>query len=146
MMLEQSRDAKMSRLPQSETRTLAGTVVLVEDDADIGRLVEHHLQKAGFASRWFRTATNVIRETENQPPVLFLLDLMLPGIDGFELCQSIRKHEVLRELPIIILTARTGAADRRLAIKLGANDYITKPFSPTDLIMRVRALCQGGSL
>ena len=146
MMLEQSRDAKMSRLPQSETRTLAGTVVLVEDDADIGRLVEHHLQKAGFASRWFRTATNVIRETENQPPVLFLLDLMLPGIDGFELCQSIRKHEVLRGLPIIILTARTGAADRRLAIKLGAKDYITKPFSPTDLIMRVRALCQGGSL
>jgi len=145
-MLEQSGDAKMSRLPQSETRTLAGTVVLVEDDADIGRLVEHHLQKAGFASRWFRTATNVIRETENQPPVLFLLDLMLPGIDGFELCQSIRKHEVLRGLPIIILTARTGAADRRLAIKLGANDYITKPFSPTDLIMRVRALCQGGSL
>jgi DNA-binding response OmpR family regulator len=146
MMLEQSRDAKMSRLPQSETRTLAGTVVLVEDDADIGRLVEHHLQKAGFASRWFRTATNVIRETENQPPVLFLLDLMLPGIDGFELCQSIRKYEVLRGLPIIILTARTGAADRRLAIKLGANDYITKPFSPTDLIMRVRALCKGGSV
>ena len=145
-MLEQSGDAKMSRLPQSETHTLAGTVVLVEDDVDIGRLVEHHLQKAGFASRWFRTATNVIRETENQPPVLFLLDLMLPGIDGFELCQSIRKHEVLRGLPIIILTARTGAADRRLAIKLGANDYITKPFSPTDLIMRVRALCQGGSL
>jgi DNA-binding response OmpR family regulator len=146
MMHEQSRDAKMSRLPQSETRTLAGTVVLVEDDADIGRLVEHHLQKAGFASRWFRTATNVIRETENQPPVLFLLDLMLPGIDGFELCQSIRNHEVLRGLPIIILTAKTSAADRRLAIKLGANDYITKPFSPTDLIMRVRALCQGGSV
>jgi DNA-binding response OmpR family regulator len=145
-MHEQSRDAKMSRLPQSETRTLAGTVVLVEDDADIGRLVEHHLQKAGFASRWFRTATNVIRETENQPPVLFLLDLMLPGIDGFELCQSIRKHELLRGLPILILTARTGEADRRLAIKMGANDYITKPFSPADLIMRVRALCQGGSL
>ena len=146
MMHEQSRDAKMSRLPQSETRTLAGTVVLVEDDADIGRLVEHHLQKAGFASRWFRTATNVIRETENQPPVLFLLDLMLPGIDGFELCQSIRKHELLRGLPIVILTARTGEADRRLAIKMGANDYITKPFSPADLIMRVRALCQRGSL
>jgi DNA-binding response OmpR family regulator len=146
MMLEQSRDAKTSGLAQSETRTLAGTVVLVEDDADIGRLVEHHLQKAGFASRWFRTARNVIRETENQPPVLFVLDLMLPGIDGFELCRSIRKHEVLRGLPIMILTARTGAADRRLAIKLGANDYITKPFSPRDLIMRVRALCQGRSV
>ncbi len=138
--------AKMSRLPQSETPTLAGTVVLVEDDADIGRLVEHHLQKVGFATHWFRTATNVIRETENKPPVLFLLDLMLPGIDGFELCRSIRKHELLRRLPIIILTARTGAADRRLALKIGANDYMTKPFSLADLIMRVRALCQGGSV
>lgn len=146
MMHEQSRDAKMSRLPLSETRTLAGTVLLVEDDADIGRLVEHHLQKAGFATRWFRTATNVIPEAENHPPVLFVLDLMLPGIDGFELCQSIRKHELLRGLPIVILTARTGEADRRLAIKMGANDYITKPFSPVDLIMRVRALCQDGSL
>src|SRR6266478_3108923 len=140
----QSSNAKMSR-HQSERPTLAGTVVLVEDDADIGRLVEHHLQKAGFATRWFRTATNVIRETENHRPVLFVLDLMLPGIDGFELCQSIRKHELLRGLPIIILTAKTGEADRRLAIKIGANDYITKPFSPADLIMRVRALCQGGS-
>jgi DNA-binding response OmpR family regulator len=146
MMHEQSRDAKRSRPPQPETPTRSGTVVLVEDDADIGRLVEHHLQKAGFATRWFRTATNVILEAENHPPVLFVLDLMLPGIDGFELCQSIRKHELLRGLPIIILTARTVAADRRLAIKIGANDYITKPFSPADLIKRVRALCQGGSV
>jgi len=131
---------------QSEPPTLAGTVVLVEDDPDIGRLVEHHLQKAGFATSWFRTATNVIREAENHPPVLFVLDLMLPGIDGFELCQRIRKHELLRGLPIVILTAKTGEADRRLAIKNGANDYITKPFSPADLIMRVRALCERRSV
>lgn len=146
MMHERSRDAKMSQLPQSEARTLARTVVLVEDDADIGRLVEYHLQKAGFACRWFQTATNVIRETKNQPPVLFLLDLMLPGMDGFELCQSIRKNELLRGLPIIILTAKTGEEDRRLAMKSGANDYITKPFSPADLIMRVRAQCHGDSV
>lgn len=136
--------AKMSRPPNSSPPG-AGTVLLVEDDVDIGRLVEHNLQKAGFATRWFRTATNVIGEAEDQPPVLFLLDLMLPGIDGFELCQSIRKDELLRGIPIIILTARTGATDRRLAMKSGANDYITKLFSPADLIMRVRALCQGGS-
>ena len=119
--------------------------MLVEDDADIGRLVEHHLQKAGFAVRWLQAATNVIREAENQLPVLFVLDLMLPGIDGFELFQRIRKHELLRKLPIVILTARTGEADRRLALQIGANDYITKPFSPANLIMRVRALCQGNS-
>ena len=132
--------------PKSKTSTPAETVVLVEDDADIGRLIEHHLQGAGDATRWFRTGTNVIREAESQPPVVFLLDLMLPGTDGFELCDSIRKHERLRGVPIIILTARTGAADRKRAIEIGANDYITKPFSPADLIMRVRALSQGGSL
>jgi DNA-binding response OmpR family regulator len=131
---------------QSESPTLAGTVILVEDDADIGRLVEHHLQKNGFATRWFRTATDVIREAENHSPVLFVLDLMLPGIDGFELCQSIRKYELLRGLPIIILSARTAAADRIRSIEIGANDYITKPFSPADLIMRVRALCRTSSL
>lgn len=136
----------MSRPPQPEPPTVGRTVVLVEDDADIGRLVEHHIQKAGFTTRWFRTSTNVIREAENQPPVLFLLDLMLPGFNGFELCQSIRNHALLRGLPIIILTARTGEADRRLAIKSGANEYITKPFSPADLVKRVRALCQGGSV
>jgi len=124
---------------------MAGTVMLVEDDVDIGRLVELHLQTAGFAARWFRTATNVICEAESKPPVLFLLDLMLPGIDGFELCRTIRKNEFLKEIPIIILTARTGTADRALAVKVGADDYVTKPFSPADLIMRVRAVCKGHS-
>jgi DNA-binding response OmpR family regulator len=131
-------------LPLNNSK-FAGTVMLVEDDADIGRLVGLHLEMAGFAARWFRTATDVIREAEKQTPVLFLLDLMLPGIDGFQLCQSIRKHELLKGIPIIILTARTGAADRKLAVNMGADDYITKPFSPTDLIMRVRALCKSDS-
>jgi DNA-binding response OmpR family regulator len=132
----------MSRSLQTDSTGVAGTIVLVEDDADIGRLIKFHLEIAGFAARWFRRATNVIRESENQPPNLFLLDLMLPGIDGFELCRIIRKHEVLGGIPIIILTARTAAADRKLALQTGANDYVTKPFSPADLIKRVRALCK----
>jgi DNA-binding response OmpR family regulator len=73
---------------------------------------------------------------------LFLLDLMLPGVDGFHLCRSIRKHSLLRTLPIIILTARTGQGDRKLAFESGADDYVTKPFSPADLIARVRGLCE----
>jgi CheY-like chemotaxis protein len=119
--------------------TLLGTVELVEDGADIGRLVEHHLQKTGFATRWFRTATNVIREAENHPPVLFILDLMLPGIDGFELCQSMPKHELLRGLPIIILTEpRRRIADSQY--KLAQTTALRNPSSPADLIMRVRAV------
>jgi DNA-binding response OmpR family regulator len=116
--------------------------VLVEDDADIGRLIGLHLEMAGFTARWFRTAKNVIQEAEEQPPVLFLLDLMLPGVDGFQLCQSIRRRELLKRIPIIVVTAKTGAADRRLALKIGADDYVTKPFSPADLIARVRRLCK----
>src|SRR5258708_40341027 len=119
----QSSNAKMSR-HQSERPTLAGTVVLVEDDADIGRLVEHHLQKAGFATRWFRTATNVIRETENHRQVLFVLDLMLPGIDSLEPCQCIRKQELLRGLPRTVLTANTGVEDSRRALQSAAHYYI----------------------
>jgi len=67
---------------------------------------------------------------------------MLPGTDGFELCRWIRKNESLKEIPIIVLTAKTGRADRELAFEVGADDYVTKPFSPSDLIMRVRTLCK----
>ncbi len=121
---------------------LPPTIVLVEDDEDIGRLIRLHLEKAGFAIRWFRSATSVMAEAESQPPALFLLDLMLPGVNGFQLCRSIRKHGVLRTLPIIVLTARAGQSDRKLAFENGADDYVTKPFSPADLISRVRALCE----
>jgi DNA-binding response OmpR family regulator len=121
---------------------LPPTIVLVEDDEDIGRLIRLHLEKAGFATRWFRSATSVIAEAESQLPVLFLLDLMLPGVDGFQLCRSIRNHGVLRTLPIIVLTASAGQSDRKLAFESGADDYVTKPFSPADLISRVRAFCE----
>ena len=118
------------------------TIVLVEDDEDIARLIGFHLKRAGFGTLWFRSATGVIAEAEGKQPALFLLDLMLPGVDGFHLCRSIRKHSLLRTLPIIILTARTGQGDRKLAFESGADDYVTKPFSPADLIARVRTLCE----
>ncbi len=121
---------------------LPATIVLVEDDEDIARLIGFHLKKAGFATRWFRTATDVITECESQSPALFLLDLMLPGIDGFHLCRSIRKHGQLGRLPIIVLTARTDRRDRERAFESGVDDYVTKPFRPADLISRVRALCE----
>ena len=122
--------------------SLPATIVLVEDDEDSARLIGFHLKKAGFATRWFRTATDVITESESQPPALFLLDLMLPGIDGFHLCRGIRKHGRLRTLPIILLAARAGRRDRELAFESGADDYVTKPFRPADLMSRVRALCE----
>ena len=122
--------------------SLPATIVFVEDDEDIGRLIRLHLETAGFTTRWFRTAMGVIAEAESHPPTLFLLDLMLPGIDGFHLCRSIRKHGLLRTVPIMVLTAAAGRRDRELAFESGADDYMTKPFRPADLVSRVRALCE----
>ena len=118
----------------------SATIILVEDDEDIGRLICFHLMRAGFTVRWRRTAENIVEEAEKYPPALFLLDLMLPGIDGFQLCRILKKHAVLRRRPIIVLTAKTGQADRKLAFQSGADDYLTKPFSPRNLVTRVRRL------
>lgn len=123
-----------------EEITLPTPIIFVEDDQDVGRLIEFHLKKAGFVTLWFKTATGVVAEAERRKPALFLLDLMLPGIDGFQLCRNIRKHDLLRGVPIIVLTARAGREDRELAFRSGANDYITKPFHPADLLSRVNAL------
>jgi DNA-binding response OmpR family regulator len=121
---------------------LPSTIIFVEDDEDIGRLIKLHLERAGVTASWFKTATGVIAEAEREPPGLFLLDLMLPGIDGFHLCRSIRKHHLLRTVPIIVLTASTERRDRELALESGADDYMTKPFRPADLISRVRTCCE----
>jgi DNA-binding response OmpR family regulator len=121
---------------------LSATIIFVEDDEDVGRLIKLHLEMAGVTPFWFKSATGVIAEAEREPPSLFLLDLMLPGIDGFHLCRSIRKHRLLRTVPIIVLTASTGRRDRELAFESGADEYMTKPFRPADLISRIRALCE----
>ena len=119
----------------------AKTIFVVEDDDDIARLISHNLEVAGFLVRRFSRATPVAPEAEQRPPALFLLDLMLPDMDGFELCRNIRQNTVLRKVPIIILSARTIATESKQALESGANDYLTKPFSPQDLISRVKASC-----
>ncbi len=126
----------------AEDTKLHPTIIFVEDDQDVGHLIRFHLEKAGFVTFWFKSAAGVIAEAERQNPALFLLDLMLPGIDGFHLCRSIRSHGVLRTVPIIVLTARTARQDRELAFESGADDYITKPFRPVDLLSRVTAFCK----
>ena len=115
-------------------------IFALEDDADISRLVAHHLQTAGFRVRTFAASPSVIPEAERQRPSLFLLDIMVPGPDGMELCRRIRQNNALAALPIIFLTAKTTEADRVLGLELGADDYITKPFSPRELVARVKAV------
>lgn len=119
---------------------LGQTIFVLEDDADISRLIRHHLEAAGFAVRPFSTPVNLVSEAERELPALFLLDIMVPGGDGLEVCRRLRAHAALSATPIIFLTARAGENDRVLGLELGADDYITKPFSTRELLARVKAV------
>ena len=116
------------------------TIFAVEDDTDISRLVSHHLEAAGYGVRTFAATAGVIAEAEKQAPALFLLDIMVPGGDGLELCRRIRQSSALAMIPVIFLTAKTSESDRVMGLELGADDYVPKPFSPRELVVRVRAV------
>jgi two-component system phosphate regulon response regulator PhoB len=116
------------------------SIFVVEDDPDISRLVRHHLEAAGFGIKLFPTGNNVVTEAERSRPLLFVLDIMVPGKDGLELCRQIRQMPALSAIPVIFLTAKSGEADRILGLELGADDYIPKPFSPRELVARVKAV------
>ena len=115
-------------------------IFVVEDDPDISRLVRHHLEADCFSVRLFSSGTGVLAEAERARPALFLLDIMVPGNDGLDLCRRIREHAGLAMTPVIFLTAKSSEADRVLGLDLGADDYIPKPFSPRELIARVKAV------
>jgi DNA-binding response OmpR family regulator len=129
-----------STSPSSPVRSL---VFVVEDDEDIARLISHNLQAAGFEVQSFVSAFSVISEAVREAPALFLLDIMLPGSDGFDLCRRIRDTALLATIPIIFLTAKTAESDRIKGLELGGDDYITKPFSPRELVARVRSVLRG---
>jgi len=116
------------------------SIFVVEDEADIARLIRHHLEASGFTVRSFTSTHNVISEAEKQAPSLFLLDIMVPGGDGLSLCRRLRENAALGAVPIIFLTAKAAESDRILGLELGGDDYITKPFSPRELIARVKAV------
>jgi DNA-binding response OmpR family regulator len=115
-------------------------IIVVEDDPDISRLVRHHLENEGFSVRVYPSGTNVLADAERQRPALFVLDIMVPGKDGLEICRTIRQTTGLASVPVIFLTAKSSEADRVLGLELGADDYIAKPFSPRELVARVKAV------
>lgn len=116
-------------------------IFVVEDDADIARLVRHNLEAAGYRIRAFSTVHGVLPDAHKERPSLFLLDIMVPGGDGLELCRQIRQSGALLSMtPIIFLTAKTSEVDRILGLEMGADDYIIKPFSPREMVARVKAV------
>jgi len=118
-------------------------IFVVEDEEDIARLISHNLQAAGFDVQSFISGASVLTEAVREMPALFLLDVMLPGTDGFELCRHIRQTPTIAGTPIIFLTAKTSEADRVKGLELGGDDYMTKPFSPRELVARIRSVLRG---
>ena len=112
----------------------------VDDEPDILELVSLHLRKANYRVSAFTDADSLYRSLAREVPDLIILDLMLPDVDGLEICRYLRGHERFASVPIIMLTAKTEEADRVIGLELGADDYVTKPFSPRELVARVRAV------
>jgi two-component system phosphate regulon response regulator PhoB len=118
-------------------------VFVVEDDADVSRLICHHLDAAGYLTRCFADSSTVIEEAQRTLPSLFLLDIAIPGADGFELCRRIRYTKSIEGANVIFLTARSSERDRVRGFEIGGDDYVTKPFSPRELLARIRAVLRG---
>lgn len=119
---------------------MAPLIAALDDEADILELLRVNLQKAGFRFEGFSEAEGFYRFLQREKPDLILLDLMLPDIDGLDVCRYLRKQEGLSEVPVIMLTARGDESDKVLGLGLGADDYVTKPFSVKELIARIQAV------
>jgi DNA-binding response OmpR family regulator len=115
-------------------------ILVVEDDPDIAELIAHAMQKAGFSVEHVSSGSAVMPKVQANPPDLVILDLMLPELDGLMVCQAMRSNPRTAPIPIIMVTARADEADRVAGLELGADDYVTKPFSSKELAARVTAL------
>jgi len=115
-------------------------ILIVEDEHDLVRLIKYNLEKEGFRVSSVTDGSLVLAEIRREEPDLLVLDLMLPGMDGLEICRQVRRHDRFAGIPILMLTARSGEADRVVGLELGADDYVTKPFSMRELVARIRAL------
>jgi len=119
---------------------MASRVLIVEDERDIRDLVLFHLEREGFQVSSASSGEEALRQVRHASPDLVLLDLMLPAMGGLEVCRKLRQDPATVALPIVMLTAKGDEVDRVLGLELGADDYIVKPFSPKELLARVRAV------
>jgi phosphate regulon transcriptional regulator PhoB len=119
---------------------MSSRVLIVEDEPDIRELVVHHLKREGYQVSAASSGEEALRQVRAGPPDLVLLDLMMPAMDGLEVCRRLRQDPATAALPIVMLTAKGDEVDRVLGLEIGADDYIVKPFSPKELLARVRAV------
>ncbi|ANI31248.1 transcriptional regulator [Yersinia entomophaga] len=114
-----------------------GPVLIVEDEPKLGQLLVDYLQAAGYQTRWVTNGAEVVASVRQAPPAIILLDLMLPGSDGISICREIRRFS---DVPIVMVTAKTEEIDRLLGLEIGADDYICKPYSPREVVARVKTI------
>lgn len=119
-------------------------VAIVEDEAELASLLEYNLNRQGLLTRVIAGSKGALEQLENWKPDLIILDVMLPDGDGFDLCRRMRKNAALARIPVLFLTARSDEVDRVLGLEIGGDDYVTKPFSPRELIARVKAHLRRG--
>jgi two-component system phosphate regulon response regulator PhoB len=115
-------------------------VLIVDDDPDILRLVSYNLKQAGFETITTATGREALEAIQQRLPDLIILDVMLPDVDGLEVCRTVRSQEGSRRIPILMLTARGEEIDRVVGFELGADDYVMKPFSTRELVLRVKSI------
>lgn len=116
------------------------TILVVEDETDILHLVEYHLKAEDYAVLTAQDGIKALDLAIEQLPALIVLDLMLPGLDGLEVCKALKQNSKTKNIPIVMLTAKGEEVDRIVGLELGADDYIVKPFSPRELTLRIRAI------
>jgi len=119
---------------------MAPRIAVIDDEPDILHLVDIHLKKAGFHTALYQDAGTFLRSLDMHQPDLIILDLMLPDMDGFEVCRRLKQESAYAKLPVIMLTAKGQEADKVQGLEIGADDYLTKPFSPRELVARVKAV------
>ncbi len=115
-------------------------IAIVDDEPDILELVSTHLKKANFKSKEYDNGKDFLNSLDSISPDLIVLDLMLPDIDGIEICRNLKRDDKYSSIPIIMLTARVDESDKILGLELGADDYVSKPFSPKELVARIKAV------
>lgn len=119
---------------------MADLILIVEDEGDVLDLLSFTFKNAGFQVASAKDGEEAVRKVKRSPPSLILLDLMLPGLDGMEVCRTLKRDPHLSTIPIVMLTAKAEETDRIVGLELGADDYITKPFSPREVVLRVKSI------
>ena len=117
-----------------------GKILIVEDDRDIVEMIEYNLREEGYETLSALNGEDGVELASKEHPDLIILDIMLPIMDGFEVCRALRSNDITARIPIIILSAKSQETDKVVGLELGADDYVTKPFSPRELIARIRAI------